>query len=95
MKIIKNNMEKPIPSTDPNFTKIPSFEDSWKKFVDNNIRDKEDLSSEKPKNTFIKDKIKEILKDKLSENKPCWKGYKQIGMKDENGKKVPNCVPNK
>lgn len=24
---------------------------------------------------------------------PCWKGYKQIGMKKKNGKKVPNCVP--
>src|SRR6056300_1089046 len=23
----------------------------------------------------------------------CWKGYKQVGMKDKNGKKVPNCVP--
>jgi len=24
---------------------------------------------------------------------PCWKGYKQIGMKEKNGKEVPNCVP--
>ena len=24
---------------------------------------------------------------------PCWKGYKQVGMKDKDGKKVPNCVP--
>ena len=24
---------------------------------------------------------------------PCWKGYKQVGMKEKNGKKVPNCVP--
>lgn len=24
---------------------------------------------------------------------PCWKGYKQLGMKDKNGKKVPNCIP--
>lgn len=23
----------------------------------------------------------------------CWKGYKQIGMKEKNGKEVPNCVP--
>ena len=26
---------------------------------------------------------------------PCWKGYKQIGMKEKNGKQVPNCVPDK
>lgn len=23
----------------------------------------------------------------------CWKGYKQLGMKEKNGKKVPNCIP--
>ena len=26
-------------------------------------------------------------------NDPCWKGYQMVGMKDKNGKKVPNCVP--
>ena len=24
---------------------------------------------------------------------PCWPGYKAVGMKDKDGKKVPNCVP--
>jgi len=24
---------------------------------------------------------------------PCWEGYKQIGMKEKDGKTVPNCVP--
>ncbi len=24
---------------------------------------------------------------------PCWKNYKQVGMKKKNGKDVPNCVP--
>ena len=27
------------------------------------------------------------------EKDPCWKGYKQVGMKKKNGKQVPNCVP--
>jgi hypothetical protein len=31
------------------------------------------------------------LKDILTER--CWKGYKQLGMKDKGGKQVPNCVP--
>jgi len=26
-------------------------------------------------------------------DEPCWEGYKQIGFKMKNGKKVPNCVP--
>ena len=25
--------------------------------------------------------------------KACWKGYEAVGMKEKNGKKVPNCVP--
>ena len=25
-------------------------------------------------------------------NDPCWKGYEAIGMKNKNGRKVPNCV---
>ena len=31
--------------------------------------------------------IDEILAEK------CWKGYDQFGMKDKNGKQVPNCIP--
>ena len=33
------------------------------------------------------------LSNLLNEQSPCWKGYKQIGMKDKDGKQVPNCVP--
>lgn len=28
----------------------------------------------------------------LEKNGPCWKGYKQIGTKEKDGKIVPNCV---
>lgn len=27
------------------------------------------------------------------EDNPCWDGYVMVGMKDKDGKKVPNCVP--
>lgn len=29
----------------------------------------------------------------MTEKDPCWKGYKQLGMKKKNGREVPNCVP--
>jgi hypothetical protein len=29
----------------------------------------------------------------LEKKSPCWDGYVQRGMKDQNGKMVPNCVP--
>jgi hypothetical protein len=36
------------------------------------------------------------LRKYLAENKlneACWDGYEQIGMKEKDGKQVPNCVP--
>jgi hypothetical protein len=38
------------------------------------------------------DKSKSGSKDSKQED-PCWKGYEQVGMKDKDGKQVPNCVP--
>ena len=29
----------------------------------------------------------------MTEKDPCWKGYKQLGMKKKSGREVPNCVP--
>jgi hypothetical protein len=37
--------------------------------------------------------MKAFGKFKEGLEKSCWKGYESIGMKNKNGKKVPNCVP--
>jgi hypothetical protein len=29
----------------------------------------------------------------INEKSPCWSGYKQLGVKQKDGKQVPNCVP--
>lgn len=40
-------------------------------------------------------KLSALMPQQVSEEQgPCWKGYKQIGMKDKDGRQVPNCVPN-
>jgi hypothetical protein len=48
-------------------------------------------------NLFVNPKknnmFQEGSNDILDEANPCWKGYKQVGMKEKNGKEVPNCVP--
>jgi hypothetical protein len=31
--------------------------------------------------------------DPITKQSPCWDGYVQRGMKEKNGKMVPNCVP--
>jgi hypothetical protein len=53
------------------------------------IYEMENLFVEPKKNNMFQPNSNDILK----ELKPCWKGYKQIGMKTKNGKEVPNCVP--
>lgn len=43
--------------------------------------------------------IEKLVKKIINEDKgktlkkACWKGYEAIGMKEKNGKEVPNCVP--
>ncbi len=32
-------------------------------------------------------------KKSTKKDDPCWDNYKQAGMKVQDGKKVPNCVP--
>ena len=38
-------------------------------------------------------KIRSKMESTIKEDSPCWKGYKQVGMKDKGGRQVPNCVP--
>ena len=37
--------------------------------------------------------VNSIQEDDKRDGDPCWKGYKQVGMKKKGGKEVPNCVP--
>ncbi len=36
--------------------------------------------------------IDNVVTSLVSAGDPCWEGYKQVGMKEKNGKMVPNCV---
>ena len=51
--------------------------------------------NEEMTNLFVNPKKNNMFQpgsnDKLTES--CWKGYKQVGMKEKDGKQVPNCVP--
>ena len=40
-------------------------------------------------------KLKDIIPEyNLEEDEnPCWKGYEMVGMKEKDGRQVPNCVP--
>jgi hypothetical protein len=46
------------------------------------------------KNLYSFSQFQEKSQESITEKKgPCWKGYKQVGLKNKNGKMVPNCVP--
>jgi hypothetical protein len=34
-------------------------------------------------------------KSPMTKKGPCWSGYEMIGMKEKDGRQVPNCVPKK
>jgi hypothetical protein len=53
--------------------------------------DEEELSDEEISKSYESDNEEEDNWDNMQ--KACWSGFKQVGMKDKNGKKVPNCVP--
>jgi hypothetical protein len=38
------------------------------------------------------DGVMKFVKEENDEN-PCWDGYEMVGMKEKDGKQVPNCVP--
>jgi len=38
-------------------------------------------------------KLVDKIISEIKKQDPCWSGYTQVGMKNKNGKKVPNCVP--
>ncbi len=37
--------------------------------------------------------VAQQIKEMKADADPCWEGYKQLGMKEKDGKEVPNCVP--
>jgi len=51
----------------------------------------EELSDEEISKGYESDNEEEDSWDNIQ--KACWSGYKQVGMKDKGGRKVPNCVP--
>jgi hypothetical protein len=76
---IKDMFEDVINPVD---TVIEITEDTLTKSVDSKKEDEEDYESDNEE----EDKWDNI-------QKACWSGYTQRGMKDKNGRMVPNCVP--
>jgi hypothetical protein len=70
-----------------------------------NDKDAKDYASTSHKGlpNKVEERLKEIIRKTLRETfmneqlqcEACWKGYKQVGMKNKSGRQVPNCVPNK
>ena len=45
---------------------------------------------------LTEEQLKKVVSNLISENlitEKCWEGYKAVGGKMKNGKRVPNCVP--
>lgn len=74
--------------------KNESDEDYAKRIKDMNHKEmakSEELSDEEISKGYESDNEEEDNWDNMQ--KACWSGYKQVGMKEKGGRKVPNCVP--
>ncbi len=80
---IKDMLEDVINPVD---TVIEIPEDTLSKSVDPKPEDKEDEDEDYESDNEEEDKWNNM-------EKACWSGYKQEGMKEKNGRMVPNCVP--
>ena len=58
---------------------------------DDVLEKSQNLSDEEISKSYESDNEEEDKWDNMQ--KTCWSGYKQEGMKDKNGRMVPNCVP--
>jgi hypothetical protein len=76
-------------------TEVIEVEDGLEKSIDpkpeDEMEDEEELSDEEISKSYDSENEEEDKWDNME--KACWSGYKQVGMKDKNGKRVPNCVP--
>lgn len=71
----------PAPVGDPEKNDI-----NWPVSKGHDMEDEEEISKNYESDNEEEDKWDNI-------EKACWSGYKQVGMKDKNGRMVPNCVP--
>lgn len=69
-------------------TKVIEIEDDIVKSIDPKP---EELTDEEISKSYESDNEEEDNWDNIE--KACWRGYKQVGMKDKGGRRVPNCVP--
>jgi len=80
---IKDMLEDVVNPVD---TVIEIPEDTLSKSVDPKPEDEEDEDEDYESDNEEEDKWSNM-------EKACWSGYKQEGMKEKNGRMVPNCVP--
>lgn len=84
MEAIEGMIETPEEEEEGEDTEIEDVSKSKDKEYDE--EDDEDISKK-----YVSDNEEEDKWDNLQ--KACWKGYTQRGMKEKNGRMVPNCVP--
>ena len=64
----------------------------WNEEDVNKKKLQKEIDNEKREDPMLYDHKTASWESWLEKNDPCWEGYEQYGMKDKDGKKVPNCV---
>ena len=75
--------------------------ENWKAFLteseeslaEDDKYDDEVQRSYQASNAKARNEMGTSLEEKKKKDDPCWKDYEMVGMKEKDGKEVPNCVP--
>lgn len=83
---VEEGSSGPAPIGDPEKNIV-----NWPVTKSNNEKESEEESDEDISKKYESDNEEEDKWNNME--KACWSGYKQVGMKTKNGRRVPNCVP--
>lgn len=84
---------KGAPKTPEGWAEYAKKAAQWRSMQPNDHKDPK-IIAKADRRTDYEMKARQKAQGAVEENKdPCWKNYKQVGMKTKGGKQVPNCVP--
>jgi len=91
-----DNCVKSVLEDNPDYSEARAYAICWAQENEGNLSadTAEELADFAESNNLAPECANKVLAGKeLDEDDPCWEGYTMVGMKEQNGREVPNCVP--
>jgi hypothetical protein len=90
-----DNCVKSVLDDNPEYSESRAYAICWAQKNEGNLAaSQEEVVNVAVENNLSAEAANNLLgSDDVDLEDPCWEGYTMVGMKQENGREVPNCVP--